>query len=229
MLARTMDQLLQTLLADPVGTAGQLLAQNLKGAGPLAIALVVLSLAAGFWLWRRPGRKGRTNVMARRAFSQAEGQLWSRLTAALPDHVVLMSTPLMRFVSVRQDGGLGRNRRKLEALAVDFGVFRADGTVSSVVLLEDGDTTLTRRQVKLRRKLLDRAGVRTVTWTSKLLPSVDMITRQLNPASLHFAAGESGSAKREIRLGSSMVGADDAVAPDTRLAASHVSAEIRHA
>ena len=229
-----MDALLQSLFADPVGTAGYWLSHGLKGAGPLAAALVAVSLAAGFWLWRRPSRKGRTNVIARRAFSQAEGQLWSRLTAALPDHVVLMSVPLTRFVAVRQDGGLGRNQRKLEALTADFGIFRADGTVSSVVLLEDGDSVLTRRQIKLRRKVLDRAGVRTVSWTSKPLPSVDMITRQLNPAPVHFSAGEPGSAQRGSaqrgsRAGGAAAGPDDALAPDTRLAASHASAEIRPA
>lgn len=229
MLARTMDASLQTLLADPVGAAGQLLALGLKGAGPLAGAIFGLTLVAGVWLWRRSGRKGRTNVLSRRAFSQAEGQLWSRLASALPDHVVLMSIPVTRFLAVRQDGGLGRNKRKLEALTVDYAVFRPDGTISSVVLLEDAEPTLTRRQVKLRGKLLDRAGVKTVSWTSRPLPAVDVIARQLNPTALSYAAGGSGSAKREIRLGSSMVGADDAVAPDTRLAASHLSAAIRPA
>lgn len=220
MLARTMDTLLQTFLADPVGIAGQLLGQGFKGAGPLVVALVAMLLASGYWLWRSSARKWRTNVTARRAFGQSEGVLWSRLNTALPDHVVLMSVPLTRFITVRQAGGLGRNKRKLEALTVDFGIFRADGTVSSVVLLEEGEATLMRRQIRLRRKLLDRAGVKTVNWTSKPLPSVDMISRQLNAAPVHFAAGEPGSAQRGIGRGSAMAGSEDAVAPDTRLAAS---------
>ena len=57
--------------------------------------------------------------------------------------MVLMAVPMTRLLAVRKAGGLGRNQRKLEALTVDFGVFRADGTVSSIVILEDGDTTLT--------------------------------------------------------------------------------------
>ena len=229
MLARIMDALFQSFVADPLGSAGQWLEHGFKGASPLVVVLAVALLAAGLWLWRRPGRKARTNVSTRRAFGQAEGQLWSRLTTALPDHVVLMSTSLTRFVAVRQDGGLGSNKRKLEALAVDFAIFRSDGSVSSVVLLEDGDSALTRRQLKLRRKLLDRAGVKMVSWATTPLPTVDMITRQLNPAPLHFSAGESGSAQRRIRVSGSQAGADDALAPDTRLAASQVSTDIRPA
>jgi hypothetical protein len=221
-----MDAMLQTFLADPVGTVGHLLGQGFKGAGPLVLALVVMLLAAGFWLWRRPAGKGRTNVTVRRAFSQAEGLLWSRLSGALPDHVVLMSVPLTHFITVRQAGGLGRNQRKLEALTVDFGVFRSDGTVSSVVIVEDGDSMLTRRQIKLRRKILERAAVRTVNWPLKPLPSVDMISRQLNPALIQFAAGERGSARRSIGRGSAPVLSDEALAPDTRLAASHANPDF---
>lgn len=224
-----MDASFQTFLVDPVGFAGQILGQGFKGAGPLAVALVVLLLAAGFWLWRRPARKGRTNVTARRAFGQSEGLLWSRISVALPDHVVLMSVPLTRFITVRQAGGLGRNQRKLEALAVDFGVFRADGTVSSVVLLEGNDAALTRRQVKLRRKLLDRAGIKAVNWDPIPLPSVEMIARQLNPEPVQFAAGEPGRVQRGMGRGSAMANPDDAMAPDTRLAASHASPAVRPA
>lgn len=230
MPARTMDaslQSLQAFFADPFGVAGHLLGNGLKGAGPLAVALSALLLAAGFWLWRRRGRKGRTNVTARRGFSQTEGHLWSRMNAALPDHVILMSLPLTNFISVRKDGGLGRNQRKLEVLSADFAVFRADGTVSSVVLLQERDETMTRRQIKLRAKLLARAGIRTVNWTAKVLPSVDAITRQLQPAT-NFAAGAPLRARRAIRSGPAK-GADSVVAPDTRLVASQASAEIRPA
>ena len=160
MLLRNMDASFRSLLADPFGAASQLLAHGFNGAAPLAAALVVMLLAGGVWLWRRPAGKGRTNVSPRRAFSQAEGLLWSRLNSALPEHVVLMGVPITRFVSVRRSGGLGSNQRRLEALTVDFGIFRSDGTVSSIVILEDGDGMLSRRQLKLRRKLLDRADHR---------------------------------------------------------------------
>ena len=223
-----MDGLFQTFLADPAGFAGHLLGQGFKGAGPLAVALIAM-LLAGIWLWLRPSRKGRTNVTARRAFGQAEGLLWSRITTALPGHVVLMSVPLTRFITVRQAGGLGRNQRKLEALVVDFGVFRADGTVSSVVLLDGKEPALTRRQLKLRRKLLERAGIKAVNWDSMPLPSVDMISRQLNPEPVQFAVGEPGRVQRGVGRGAAMANPDDAMAPDTRLAASHASPEIRPA
>jgi hypothetical protein len=150
--------------------------------------------------------------------------LWSRLTSALPDHVVLMAVPMTRLVAVRKAGGLGRNQRKVEALTVDFGVFRLDGTVSSVVILEDSDATLSRRQLKLRRKLLERAAIRTFTWSCKPLPTVDMIAKQLNPTPIQFAAAERGVAQRGLGRGAV---ADDPVDPDTRLAASHASPDVR--
>ena len=138
-----MDGLFQTFLADPAGFAGHLLGQGFKGAGPLAVALIAMLLAGNLAV--APARPQRDAPMSRprRAFGQSEGLLWSRITTALPGHVVLMSVPLTRFITVRQAGGLGRNQRKLEALVVDFGVFRADGTVSSVVLLDGKEPALT--------------------------------------------------------------------------------------
>jgi len=219
-----MDASFSSFLADPFGAATTAVGHLFKGSGPLVVALVAMLLAAGVWMWRRPARKGRTNVTPRRAFSQAEGQLWARITNALPDHVVLMAVPITRLLAVRKAGGLGRNQRKLDALTVDFGVFRADGTVSSVVILEDSDTTLSRRQLKLRRKLLERAGVRAVTWSAKGLPTIDMIAKQLNPSPIQFAAAERGVAQRGLGRGAL---ADDPVNPDTRLAASHANPDVR--
>jgi hypothetical protein len=219
-----MDSSFSQFLADPVGAATTLAGYAFNGPFPLAVALAVMVVAAAVWLWRRPARKGRTNVTPRRAFSQVEGMLWSRLTSALPDHVVLMAVPMTRLVAVRKAGGLGRNQRKVEALTVDFGVFRLDGTVSSVVILEDSDATLSRRQLKLRRKLLERAAIRTFSWSCKPLPTVDMIARQLNPTPIQFAAAERGVAQRGLGRGAV---ADDPVDPDTRLAASHASPDVR--
>jgi hypothetical protein len=221
MLARNMDEALKSFLADPLGTAGLLVEYGLKGATPLAVALAVMMAVVAGWLWRRrSSQRARTNVLTRRAFSQAEGQLWTRLNSALPGHLVAIGVPLTRFIAVRKDGGLGRKRRRLEALSADFAVFRSDGTVSTVVLLEDGEATLGRRQAKLRRKLLERAGLRSVTWSVASLPTVDAIARQLNPAPIQFAAGESGSAKRNVDGGSARRGSSDLVDPDTRLVAS---------
>jgi hypothetical protein len=219
-----MNASVSSLLADPFGSAAILAGYVFKGAGPLVVALVVMLLAAGVWLGRRPAGKGRTNVTARRAFSQIEGLLWSRLTSAMPDHVILMSVPITRLLAVRKAGGLGRNQRKLDALTVDFGVFRADGSVSSVVILEDTDTSLSRRQIKLRRKLLERASIRTFTWSVKPLPTVDMISKLLKPTPIQFAAAERGVAQRGLGRGAM---ADDPVDPDTRLAASHANPNVR--
>ena len=101
MLARNMDASFSSFLADAVGTAAQVAGRVFQGAVQLAVALAVMVIAAGLWLWRRPAGKGRTNVTPRRAFSQVEGMLWSRLTSALPDHVVLMAVPMTRLVAVR--------------------------------------------------------------------------------------------------------------------------------
>ena len=120
MLARNMDQAFKAFMADPLGTAGLLVEYGLKGATPLAVALAVVAATVGTWLWRRRSHRSRTNVLTRRAFSQAEGQLWARLTTALPGHVVGFGVPLTRFIAVRKDGGLGRHRRRLESL-VDSG------------------------------------------------------------------------------------------------------------
>jgi hypothetical protein len=222
-----MDASLQALLSSPVAAVERLIDQGLNGA--LALALFVLLLVAVIRKWRGPTQKARTNVTARRAFSQAQGLLWTRLSDALPEHVVLMSVPITRFISVRQAGGLGRNQRKLEALTVDYGIFRSDGTVSSVVILEGTATSLTRRQIKLRGKLLDRAAIKSVTWDVKPLPTIEMISRLLNPAPIQFAAAERGVAQRNIPRDSPGVFANDAMAPDTRLAASHASPDIRPA
>jgi hypothetical protein len=224
MLAHDMDASFSAFLADTVDSATLLAGRLLHGAVPLALALGVMAAAAGLWFWRRPARSGRTNVTPRRAFNRVEGLLWSRLSSALPDHVVLMAVPMTRLVAVRKAGGLGRNQRKVESLTVDFAVFRLDGSISSVVILEDAETTLSRRQLKLRRKLLERAAIRTFTWSSKPLPTVEMISKQLNPSPIQFAAAERGVAQRGPGRGAM---ADDRVDPDTRLAASHANPDVR--
>ena len=220
---------LQTLFAESLVAAGRLSGEGFDGAAGLPVALllsvaVAALLLVGGWLWRRSARRGRTSVTSRRAFTQAEGMFWSRLNSALPDHLVLMAVPLTRFVTVRQAGGMGRNQRKLEALMVDFGVFRPDGSVASVVILEDSDAAMTRRQVKLRRKLLERAGIKAVNWALKPLPSAETIIRHLNPAAIAYAAGGRGSARR-----SAAVSPDSGFAPDTRLVASQANPDFRPA
>ncbi len=189
---------LQQAVSDPAGLARHLIAGGFKGAAPVAVALLVMAVVVAVWVWRRPSLRPKSTVTARRAFSAAVGLLWARLHQALPDHVVLMGVPLTRFIIVRQVGGLGRNQRRLAELAVDFAVFRADGTVSSVVLLADGESPPDRRQSRLRRKLLERAGVRTVSWQLSAMPTVDAITRQLNPNPGAHIALEKGSAQRGL-------------------------------
>lgn len=218
-----MDASFFTIPAQWVAGAWHWLEGGFRGAGPLALTLAgaaAMLLAAAVWLLRRPSRRARSQVTARRAFPPAEGQLWLRLVVALPAHVVFASLPLARFLAVRQDHGSARSRRKLAALAVDFAVFRADGTISSVVLLDKIEAAPTRAQARLRRKLLDRAGIRTVTWSLDGLPSVETIVRQLDPSPAPFAGAGRGGTRRENHLGSSGSVADDAMAPDTRLAAS---------
>ena len=65
-----MDASFTSLLADPFGAATTLFGKLFAGAGPLAMAMAVMLLAAGIWLWRRPARKGRTNVTPRRASAE---------------------------------------------------------------------------------------------------------------------------------------------------------------
>jgi hypothetical protein len=224
-----MQAILQTFLADPAAGAARLFGEAFGG-GTASVVLAVAAalLLTAIWWWRRSVRKGPTSVIARRAFSHAEGLLWARVNAALPEQVVLMSVPLTRFITVRQAGGLGRNQRKLEPLTVDLALMRTDGTVSAVVILEDGENVLTRRQAKLRRKLLERAGIKTVNWTLKPLPSAEVIARQLNPAGTGYAAGERGSSQRSHR-GSAVIIHDHGVAPDTRLVANHANPDFRPA
>jgi hypothetical protein len=220
--------------ADVSAAFGRLSHGHLDGAGSVT---VVVALCAGLlalllavaWLWRRASRKSRTSVTSRRAFTHAEGLLWARLSSALPEHVVLMAVPLTRFVTVLRAGGLGRNQRKLESLTVDFGVFRADGSVASVVILEDSNAELSRRQIKLRRKLLDRAGIKAVCWPLRPLPTAETIVRLLNPVAIDYSAGERGSFQRGGSRAAAVVIADSGFAPDTRLVASHANPDFRPA
>ncbi|MGE0799580.1 MAG: hypothetical protein AB7G13_02240 [Lautropia sp.] len=196
-----MDALLQTL-SNPFDLASRVSASlaggtGFRGATPLALLLVAVVAGLAFWLLRRRGDYSH-NVTARRAFSQANGVLWSRLRQALPEHIVLMDVPLTRFIMVRRIGGIGRNQRRVDLLIADFAVFRSDGTISSVVLLDEPELGLPRGQVRLRRRLLARAGVRTVHWRLDAMPTTDAIMRELNPDPAGYLVLEKGVAQRGI-------------------------------
>lgn len=166
----------------------------------LALALATAALVALYCWWRNWQPAGATTVNAKRGFSQAEGLLWMRMSTALPGHVVLMDVPLHRFVLVRRPGGLRRDQRKFEALEVDYAVFRPDGSVCAVVLLEDGDPQPTERQRRWRQKLLERAGLRTFVWRTLPMPTIEAIRGQLDHASLPIVAAEPGSGQRQSAL-----------------------------
>lgn len=166
------------------------------------VTLVGAALAAGvlviLWTRGRERIRARTNVLSRRAFSSPEGELWRRMQRAMPNHVIQMHLPLSRFMVVRRAGGLGRNSQRLAELSVDYAIFRADGTISSVVLMTESEQELSRQQRKLRRKLLERAQVRHVQWSLTTIPSVDAIAGTLDPDLSVLVASEPGSARRQV-------------------------------
>ncbi len=184
-LRRAADRMLATMATD-----------SIVAVTVVAIVMVVLMLL----IWQRIGseRARRLGLLSRRAFNSAEGEFWRRLREAMPDHVVLMAVPLSRFISVRQGGRSARETKRLTGLTVDFALFRPDGTLSSVVLMEDSEPSLTRSQRRLRRKLLEASRTRSIVWRLDSPPSVATIRRGLDPDPEALVVAEPARARRPV-------------------------------
>ena len=151
--------------------------------GLMTLAGVLLGTALGVflhWGWVRRGASNRLRLPARwqlnaRALVNSEEQkVWTWLSAAFPDHAVMVKVPVMRFtIPSTRDLPENNNQRwhqLLEGVYCTFSVCTLDGRVVGCVDVP-GKRGQSRGQREMKEELLLACGIGYTTVRSTSLPS----------------------------------------------------------
>ncbi|MFZ4529766.1 MAG: DUF2726 domain-containing protein [Undibacterium curvum] len=162
----------------------------------LAFTLTLLLL---MWIASRLLRKQDQSVIAdtnwpyclRRPLGAAEQILFHRLTAALPEHIVLSQVQMSRILGVKKGANLLEWHQRINQLSFDYVICNKDFSVLAVIELNDGNGNPHRHETDYQKtKACKDAGLRLIHWHVKLLPdeaairaafSEPVITRSAHP------------------------------------------------
>ena len=111
----------------------------------------------------------------RRLLSAPEAVLFLRLQQALPNHFVLTQVSMHRVLVATSGGKAAHNA--IAQKAIDFVICRKDFSVACVVELDDASHRKDRDAA--RDALLASAGIATVRFEARAMPSVGDIGTQL--------------------------------------------------
>ena len=150
----------------------------------LAIAIVVAAALSG--LVPRAKKKiyeldKPWPVVARPALTGPEQLVYTRLSEALPEHIVLAQVQLNQIIrpkAMRDDRAL---RWRYDRLTADFVICNKDFTVLAVIELDDAShRQAARRDADARKNhLLKSAGLLLVRWTLQSMPKGPEIRKSL--------------------------------------------------
>lgn len=140
-------------------------------------ALLIVVLLALTVLQKSLQRNRRSDAAykAKRVLSAPEAVLFLRLQQALPNHFVLSQVAMHRVLAATSGGKAAHNA--ISQKAIDFVICRKDFSVACVVELDDASHRKDRDAA--RDGLLSSAGIGTVRFEVKAMPSVGDIGMQL--------------------------------------------------
>jgi hypothetical protein len=109
---------------------------------------------------------------AKRPMSRPEQVLYHRLTAALPDHIVLAQVQVSRILGVKRGFNFQVWNNRINRMSYDFVVCSSDSTVLAAIELDDSSHDSRARAVTDRKKekATRDAGVRLLRWNVNALP-----------------------------------------------------------
>jgi hypothetical protein len=134
---------------------------------------------------------------AKKPLSPPEQILYHRLTAALPDHIVLAQVQLSRVLGVKKGFNFAEWNNRINRMSLDFVVCSKDATVLAAIELDERSHEKTARMTadaKKDKALLD-AGVKLIRWHVGAMPDEAAIRSALSsePPLTVIAPRKSGS------------------------------------
>lgn len=111
--------------------------------------------------------------------SAPEQELYRRLVAALPDHMILAQVAFSQMISVAGGDADENFRKRLTAQqkVADFVV--CDKSFAVVAVVELDDSTHSKEKDEKRDAIIQEAGSKTVRWRVPRFPTADEIRRQV--------------------------------------------------
>jgi hypothetical protein len=146
----------------------------------LAAFLVVAAFAAASAVRKRAEAEADDGTpwpfYPKRPLSQAEQELYHRLVAALPEHIVLAQVPLSRVIGVKKGFSARGWLNRINRMSFDFVVCLKDSTVMAAIELDDRSHESDRVEADVKKsRAASSAGIRLVRWNVKGLPDSDDI------------------------------------------------------
>jgi len=146
----------------------------------LAAFLVVAAFAAASAVRKRAEAEADDGTpwpfYSKRPLSQAEQELYHRLVAALPEHIVLAQVPLSRVMGVKKGFSARGWLNRINRMSFDFVVCLKDSTVMAAIELDDRSHESDRVEADVKKsRAASSAGIRLVRWNVKGLPDSDDI------------------------------------------------------
>jgi hypothetical protein len=142
----------------------------------LSIALALLTLAAGLWLYSQRKLASRPlptewTLSARPVFSTDERRVYRQLREALPHHIVLSKLPLVRFCQPTDPSEVRFWFELLGATHVAFAICSANGRVLAAIDLASERAESLRVQ-QIKQSVLSACRVRYLRCPIDHLPSI---------------------------------------------------------
>ncbi len=118
---------------------------------------------------------------AKKVMSKPEQALYYRLTAALPDHIVLAQVQLSRFLGVKQGYPFHEWNNKINRMSADFLICNKDSRIVAVIELDDNSHKSEKRQQADEKKdrAIKAAGLTVIRWNVQNMPDSEKIREQL--------------------------------------------------
>lgn len=114
---------------------------------------------------------------AKSPLSKPEQVLYSRLSKALPEHVILAQVQLSSLLAVQKNHDRLAWLNRISRMSADFVVCDKGFNIVAVIALDDGEQHEKARVTadEQRNQALAAAGIRLIQWQAKSLPDLALI------------------------------------------------------
>lgn len=143
----------------------------------LGLTVILIAMIAIAIRMKNGKKRG---LIAKAPLSAPEQVMYHRLVAALPNHVVLAQVSFSRFL--KATGGTKKENwasfASIKQKVADYLICRRDFSIAAVIELDDASHNVKRDGD--RDSMLGSAGLKTLRWNVKNLPTKEQIIEELS-------------------------------------------------